>query len=149
MTPAEFLMRERDKREVFDSILRLVPSDVKAPLDELPDEIQAQLEKAGIVARDVLNSYSMVVQQIDWAKDSYARMVAGLPAEERAMLQPSDTLVVGAVYDAEFNGYVERCEQGFAVRISTGASWTRSAVSDIVRSPHGNRPLAQRCKRGK
>jgi hypothetical protein len=45
-------------------------------------------------------------------------MVAGLPAEERAMLQPSDTLVVGAVYDAEFNGYVERCEPGFAISLS-------------------------------
>jgi hypothetical protein len=67
MTPAEFLMRERDKREVFDSILRLVPSNVEAPLDELPDEIRTQLEKAGIDARDVLDSYSIVVQQIDWA----------------------------------------------------------------------------------
>jgi hypothetical protein len=121
MTPAEFLMRERDKREVFDSILRLVPSNVEAPLDELPDEIRTQLERAGIDARDVLDSYSIVVQQIDWAKDSYARMVTSLPAEERAMLQPSDALIVGAVYDAEFNGYVKRCEPGFAVCISTGA----------------------------
>jgi hypothetical protein len=76
MTPAEFLMRERDKREVFDSILRLVPSNVEAPLDELPDEIRTQLERAGIDARDVLDSYSIVVQQIDWAKDSYARMTS-------------------------------------------------------------------------
>src|SRR3954447_4342846 len=118
MTPAEYLMRERDKREVFDSILRLVPSNVEAPLDELPDEIWKQLEKVGIDARDVLDSYSIVVQQIDWAKDCYARMVKSLPAEERAMLQPSEALVVGAVYDAEFNGYVKRCEPGFAICIS-------------------------------
>jgi hypothetical protein len=51
MTPAEFLMRERDKREVFDSILRLVSSNVEAPLGELHHEIQTQLEKTGIDAR--------------------------------------------------------------------------------------------------
>ncbi len=48
-------------------------------------------------------------------------MAKNLPAEVSAKLQLSESLAVGAIYDAEFNGFVHRCEPGFAICVPTGA----------------------------
>jgi hypothetical protein len=122
MTPAEFLSQEKDEREVFDWILRLVPpNSAGSSLARLPDEIIKQLSKLGIDGSSVPDAYRDMVTKIDWAKDAYARLIQCLPAEERAKLKPSELLVVGAINDAEYNGFVQHCKPGFAICISTGA----------------------------
>jgi hypothetical protein len=122
VTPAEFLSRERDGREVFDEILRLVPpNSAGTPLTQLPDELTKQADRIGIHGDNVPDLYREMVAKVDWAKDLYTRLVKCLPAEERAKLQPSELLAIGAIHDAEYNGFVKRCEPGFAICISNGA----------------------------
>jgi Peptidase family M48 len=132
MTPTEFLEREKDNRELFAWILRLVPPDgAGSPLTRLPKELEFQLCEAGIRGGNVTELYSAAIEKLDWAKDAYARMVQHLPAEESAKLQLSDSLAVGAIHDAEFNGFVHRCEPGFAICVPTGALMLISLAAEL------------------
>jgi hypothetical protein len=140
MTPTEFLSQQRDDREVFDWILRLVPPNGGgSPLTRLPDEIRKQLSRVGIDGNNVPDAYRDMVTKIDWAKDAYTRLIKCLPAEEREKLKPSELLVVGAVNDAEYNGFVQDCKPGFAICISTGALLLMSFAAELysLNESHG------------
>jgi energy-converting hydrogenase Eha subunit F len=67
MTPTEFRAREKDNREVYDWILRLVPPDRPGvPLTRLPEEIKEQFRRANIHTGDVTDLLSAAVDKIDW-----------------------------------------------------------------------------------
>jgi hypothetical protein len=132
MTPTEFLAREKDNRELFEWILRLVPPDGPGShLTQLPEELEKQFRRANIHGSNVTDLFSAAIEKLDWAKDAYARMAKNLPAEVSAKLQLSESLAVGAIYDAEFNGFVHRCEPGFAICVPTGALMLISFAAEL------------------
>ncbi|UGY17988.1 hypothetical protein HAP48_0011455 [Bradyrhizobium septentrionale] len=123
MTPAELVAREKDKHEVSAWLLRLVPPNGRgSSLTELPPEL---IELMKPIFPDALGGapdlYRALVDEIDWARDAYARLVKNLPADVSTKLQLSDLLAVGAVHDAEFNGFVEDCKPGHAICVPNGA----------------------------
>jgi hypothetical protein len=132
MTPAEFLAGQKDQREVFAWILRLVPPDSPgSPLDRLPPEIVWPPTPRGKDPENALELYPTAIEKLDWAKDCYVRMVKNLPAEESVKLKISESLAVGAIHDSEYNGFVHRCENGFAICIPTGALMLISFAAEL------------------
>jgi hypothetical protein len=133
MTPAEFLAREKDQREIFAWILRIVPPDSPgSSLERLPPEIIKQFPAwAKVRKKTTIDLYQMAFDRVDWARDCYARMVKKLPAGESAKLQLSESLAVGAIHDAEYNGFVRRCENGFAICVPTGALMLLSFAAEL------------------
>ncbi|WMT76278.1 hypothetical protein [Bradyrhizobium sp. Ash2021] len=133
MTPAEFVAREKDRREVSAWLLRLVPPNGRgSPLTDLPPELIGMLKPVfPFTLGSAPDMYRALMEDTDWARDAYARLAKNFPADVSTKLQLSDLLAVGAVHDAEFNGFVEDCRPGHAICVPNGALMLMSFAAEL------------------
>ena len=140
MTPSEFIQQEKEQHQLFDWVLALVPPNAGgSDLTRLPDHIEDQLRAIGISEGSPATKLNRAFGSTDWARDAYNRMLRVLPGELKSELAISETLAVGSISDAEFNGYVYKIGEGHAIVVPTGALMLVSFAAEFMAcTPQGH-----------
>lgn len=122
MMAAEFVQKEKAKYEALDWVLSLVPANAGgSDLRNLPGSIKSQLDLVGIRDGTPIEKLREFYRRFDWSRDEFTRLFKTLPQAYKERLGSRGVLSVGSVNDAEFNGYVRKCDDGCAIIVPNGA----------------------------